>query len=292
MAAVAPVTAPPPKGVLATIGQRVEPLRRRDNLIAGTMITGMLAITTVASWLYGGPTGKNLASAVVTAGLAKFFGGADGALKVFTDYFPKALLLNRSLFKPDPASGPTGSWLGTGIDVRWSQFHDPRLAAEMTKLLTERKMKDVWNFGCGSDEHSKVFTKAGITSNGLDGNPETVALSGGTAMVQDLAVPFEKEARDCVISIEVGAKIRPEYEDQFFANINKHAKHMAIISWPVPGQKGPNQHNRQTNEHVIGKMDALGWKLDVPATWVLRDQSHPIYYWTQDTMMVFIRKAE
>jgi hypothetical protein len=274
------------------IWQGIDRLRHRDGLIAGTMTTGLLGIATLASLAYGGPTAKNLAATVITGALAKFFGGADGAIKLFTDYFPAACRLNRSLLKPNPASGPTGIWPGTGRDVRWSQFHDPRLAEEMSKLFSETKIESVWDFGCGPDKYSKVFTQRGIISSGLDGNPQVMELSRASAAVQDLTVPFQNEVRDCVISIEVGAKIPPEHADQFLANINAHATKMAIISWPVPGQKGPNQRNRQHNEYVVEKMDKLGWELDLAVTARLRGSGHPIYYWTQDTLMAFRRKPE
>ncbi len=226
---------------------------------------------------------------LVTAALAKYYGGADGAMKVFTDYLPKSLTLTRSCLKYAPKAGDTGIWKGAGITTRWSQFFDPRLAAEISAVLKEKGITSAWDFGCGPDKYSPVIQQNGVTvCNGLDGNPAMVR----AVYVQDLALPFKREKRDCVISLEVGAKIPAEQEDQFLQNINAHADKLAIISWPIEGQKGPNQVNRRSNDYIIAKMEAMGWKHDVNLSQRLKDHSHPIYFWSKDTMMAFIRKAD
>lgn len=279
------------------IWQQIESLRHEDGLIIGTQLTGALGLATLASWAayaYSGSVSlfTPLAATLITGGLAKFYGGADGAMKVFTDYLPKTLGLTRSLLKPEPEAGPTGIWKGDGIDVTWSQFFDPRLASEISKFLAEEGIRSAWDFGCAQDDYTKVLVQNGILCNGLDGNPDLVALSGGTAMVQELAIPFQREKRDCVISLEVGAKIPAEHADQFLKNIDSHAGDLIVISWPIKGQKGPNQFNPQNNDYVIEKLEKLGWEFDANAAQRLREYSHPVYYWFNNTTMVFRRKGD
>jgi len=276
------------------IWQKLDSLRHEDALIVGTQITGFLGIATAAAWIaYACSSNISIkcpvSATLLTGALAKFYGGSDGAMKVFTDYFPKSLELTRSQMKPMPEAGPTGIWKGAGVDVRWSQFFDAHLASEISKFLTEEGTLSAWDFGCGSDPYTKVLVQNGILCNGLDGNPDLVALSGGSAMVQDIALPFQREKRDCVISLEVGAKIPEKYADQYLKNIDAHARDRIVISWPVQGQKGPNQFNRQNNDYVIAKLEKLGWELDAKATQRLRDHSHPICYWFNNTTMVFRR---
>lgn len=246
-----------------------------------TVVQTALATTT--------PLAVPVALTAATLALAKFYGGADGAMKVFTDYLPQSLALTRSCLKFAPKATETGVWKGAGITTRWSQFFDPRLASVLADVLREEGMKSAWDFGCGQDQYSPVIEGNGVTScNGLDGNPAMVR----AVYVQDLAVPFKREKRDCVISLEVGAKIPEGNEDQFLQNINAHADKLAIISWPVEGQRGPNQVNRRSNEHIIAKMEALGWKQDVALSQRLRDGSHPILFWSKNTLMAFRRKAD
>lgn len=268
--------------VLDQCYKKIEGLRKRDGLIIGTGVTALgAALTAVGVFARLRPE-YYTASALLTWGMAKFFGGKDGALKVFTDYLPKVFQLNRSLCKPAPHAGPTGIWEGTGIRVRWSQFFDERLAAAIGDRLIQDGIKTAYDFGCGlEDPYSKVLAKAGIECSGVDGNP------GAGTIHCDLAQPVSMPKRDCVISLEVGAKIPKAHEQTFIDNVCTSATKMIILSWPVPGQAGPNQFNRQPNEYITKKFREKGWDLDLPATTALRKRSHPIYYWFQDTLMVF-----
>jgi hypothetical protein len=275
-----------PSTVLGKVWQKIDTSRHRDALIRGTLITAALAVTTVASLIFLSPY-YSIPTALLTIGLAKFYGNKDGAISVLTDYLPKAIQLSRSIFKPDPQTTSSGIWQGNGVDVRWAQFTDPRLATAISELLTEENITSAWDFGCGPDDYTKVLLKNNIRCNGLDGNPSTPALSKGRAEVQDLSLPFSREVRGCVISLEVGAKIPEIHADQFLENISNHAEDMIIISWPVKEQKGPNKPNRQNNEYVIEKLGKLGWGFDESSTQTLRDRSHPIFFWFKDTIMVF-----
>lgn len=276
-----------------TLMNKIEPLRQRDPLICGVQLTGLLAIGSVASWLFPCSSMTRVGTSLVTLGLATFYGKEEGPLKVITDYFPKALGLTRSMLKADPQFDPeTGIWFGSGKEVRWSQFFDPNLAEGMAQLFKKIGIGSVWDFGCGRDEYSRFLSEKGIIAKGLDGNPQTDELSGGLAEVQDLTKPFDKEQRDCVISLEVGDKIPQESADQLIENMVKHAKDAIIISWAVKNQKGPNHLNSQDNSYVKDKLAARGWEYDDQNTQTLRKASHPIYYWFQDSLMVFRKKGE
>ncbi|MBX7066859.1 MAG: hypothetical protein K1X28_06490 [Parachlamydiales bacterium] len=277
-------------GIGANLWKRTEGWRKRDNLIIGTQLAGLSGIAAAASWFLPYSYTARFVLSGLSYGMAKFYGGAEGAARVYFDYFPKAAALTCSAMKSPPKQGVTGAWQGADIDVTWSQFFDPRLAQEMGTLLQEKEVQSAWDFGCGSDAYSKALLKQKIRASGLDGNPQTPKLSGGTAEVQDLSVGFDREKRDCVISLEVGDKIPAEFAGQFLANVSNHALKTIVISWAVPGQKGSCHLNPKENDYVVQQLDGLGWELDVDASRRLRDASHPIYYWFQDSLMVFKKK--
>lgn len=269
-----------------------ENLRKRDNLIIGTQLAGLSGIAAAATWFLPYGYTARIAATAVSLGLAKLYGGKEGAASVYLDYFPKAVLLTRSVMKAEPRHNNRGIWTGSDENITWSQFFDPRLAKGIENYMLSNQLQSAWDFGCGRDDYSKALLRGGLKASGLDGNPDTPELSRKTAEVQDLTVPFDREKRDCVVSLAVGDNIPAEYADQFLANISNHAAKSIVISWAVPGQKGPCQLNPQKNDYVVGKLDVLGWELDETATRELREQAHPIYYWFQDSLMVFKKKPE
>lgn len=267
-----------------TASPQIQALRQNDALVAGAGITGLMGIASVASWCLPWSNFSRFSITLLTAAMAKFYGGAQGATAVFTSYFPKAMELVRSQCKPVPQHSDTGFWIGRKRDVRWSQFFDPKLATEICNICTEKDYKSAWDFGCGPDLYSKELLLWGVGASGLDGNPSTSWLSNHRAIEQDLTKEFSREKRDLVISLEVGDKIPEKHARQFIQNIANHAGKAIIISWADKGQKGPNHLNPQNQEYVRKALSEHGWVLDQEATERLRNNSHPILYWHKNVM--------
>lgn len=197
--------------------------------------------------------------------------------------------MTRSCLKPAPQQNEeNGSWIGSDIRVRWSQFFDSGLAQGISdwvreERIEEERIESVLDFGCGSDSYTKVLVSQNrIRASGLDGNPATVALSKGSARVQDLTVEFQGEECDCAMSLEVGDKIPEDKMDAFLNNLTKYAKKWIILSWAEEGQKGPCHQNLQRKEAIIKKMSERGWKPNDKATTQLNKAASPIYYWLKN----------
>lgn len=266
---------------MAEMSKRAQFLREKDCLVAGVQIAGFAAIASAIlpmSWT------ARFALAGTSLAYAKFLGGDAGVTKVFFKYFPEALLLTRSCLKPAPQQNEkNGSWMGSGIRVRWSQFFDSGLAQGISDWVDEEGIKSVWDFGCGQDRYSKFLVEHnGILASGLDGNPATVALSRGSAQVQDLTVPFQGGKRQCAMSFEAGDKIPEDKMDAFLDNLTDCAEEWALLSWAEEGQKGPCHLNLQPKEAIIKRMSARGWVPDKKATERLSKTASPIYYWLKN----------
>lgn len=164
--------------------------------------------------------------------------------------------------------------------------HDKSLARAILDMLKKDECKTLVDFGCGMNYYTEHFRQAGVICQAYDGNPNTYALTLGTARTQDLSVEFDLgEKFDCVLSLEVGEHIPAEFESIYLDNICKHAKGMIILSWAVPGQAGDGHVNCQTNAHIIDEMHLRAYTLDEVATKALRNASS--LPWFQKTIMVF-----
>ena len=164
--------------------------------------------------------------------------------------------------------------------------HDKRLATAILDMLKKDECKTLVDFGCGMNYYTEHFRQAGVICQAYDGNPNTYALTLGTARTQDLSVEFDLGDKfDCVLSLEVGEHIPAEFENIYLDNIAKHAKGMIILSWAVPGQNGDGHVNCQTNAHIIDEMHLRAYTLDEVATKAFRNSS--TLWWFKNTIMVF-----
>jgi cyclopropane fatty-acyl-phospholipid synthase-like methyltransferase len=165
-------------------------------------------------------------------------------------------------------------------------MHDRRLALAIAAMLQKEKLQNLVDFGCGMNYYTEHFRQAGIICQAYDGNPNTYALTLGTARTQDLSVEFDLgEKFDCVMSLEVGEHIPAEFESIYLDNVCKHANGLIILSWAVPGQDGAGHVNCQTNEHIIDEMHLRSFTLDKVATKAFRNSS--TLWWFKNTIMVF-----
>ena len=102
----------------------------------------------------------------------------------------------------------------------------------------------------------------------------------------DLAVPVDLGKQyDWVLSLEVGEHIPKEYEAEFIANLDRHAREGVILSWAVKGQGGHGHVNNQDNDYLKAIFEDYGYINDLVAEEALRDASTTP--WFPNTLMVF-----
>lgn len=167
--------------------------------------------------------------------------------------------------------------------------HDSRLAGAILKLLKARKIETLVDFGCGPGDYARFFRRHGMVVEAYDGNPYTEQLTGGIGQVKDLSEPIDLHKQfKCVMSLEVGEHILPEFEQTFLDNIVKHSLDggLIILSWAVPGQDGDGHVNCQTNDYIMQQMQQRGFYLENTLTNQLRKSSS--LRWFKNTIMVFI----
>lgn len=207
--------------------------------------------------------------------------------KVIYDYIPALCRMVFGFMRGQPKIHPNGTW--EGLKVGHAHFFDHKLAAELCKFFTEERAESVVDFGCGTGEYvRKIRSDSRIAADGVDGNPDTPALSKGTCRVQDLSVPFQLEHNyDWVMSFEVGEHLPKQYERIFIENMIRHAEKGIVLSWAKKGQGGHGHVNEQNNDYIKAIFQQKGWINDVKAENRLRNSNYPIYFWFYDTIMVF-----
>lgn len=175
----------------------------------------------------------------------------------------------------------TGYWIGHDV----GHYHDEPLADELIALFAGHSVLDM---GCGDAWYVGRFLQAGIDAFGVDGNPETSAWPDarhGHVLVADLSAPCRIDAREWVMSLEVGEHVPAEYADAFLDNLCESAKKGIVLSWAVPGQNGHGHVNEQANGYVVQKMLERGWHNDQQMETKLRLSS--TVGWFKNTLMVF-----
>jgi SAM-dependent methyltransferase len=163
---------------------------------------------------------------------------------------------------------------------------DEALAQALSSFFLSENAVSVADFGCGTARYAATFIDQGLACDAFDGNPDTPALTNGLGQVLDLAVPVDLGKQyDWVLSLEVGEHIPKEYEAEFIANLDRHARKGVILSWAVKGQGGHGHVNNQDNDYLKAIFEDYGYINDLVAEEALRDASTTP--WFPNTLMVF-----
>lgn len=167
------------------------------------------------------------------------------------------------------------------MDEKAHQFDEP-LAGHLSKFFQNKTVAD---FGCGHQGcYTHYLTKAGVTTIGFDGNPNT----RHPLIIADLSKPLSLGGRlDWVLSLEVGEHIPEAYEETFLHNCDSNNTQGIVISWAVPGQDGRGHVNCRSNLYVKDKMKSRGYKNDIEEEELMREVS--TLPWFKNTIMVFRR---
>lgn len=166
---------------------------------------------------------------------------------------------------------------------------DQILAHSLFEYCSKKKIRALYDFGCGMADYQRFLQSRGITSIAFDGNPHTPQLTGGRGQVLDLSKPVNLERKlACVLSLEVGEHIPREYESSFIDNIICHTKKYVILSWAIPGQIGDGHVNCRSNDYIISQLDVRGFNFLREDSEFLRKGSSTT--WFANTIMVFKKR--
>lgn len=185
---------------------------------------------------------------------------------------------------PPDAILPHGQWTG---DVAARHAFDAALAAEIIRILTWAKCASVLDLGCGLGNYVRAFRADGFDAAGVDGHPDTAALTKGLATTADLAVPQALGVRDAVVCLEVGEHVPQQFEAVLLDNITGHAASLVLLSWAVPGQPGHGHVNCLPNHGVAWRMFLRGFRRETALE--LRARAKAGHWWFRKSFMVFSR---
>ena len=179
-----------------------------------------------------------------------------------------------------------GYW--EGVDLS-QHLHDEFLAHAILHLVIQYKTVDIIDIGCGNGWYTKFFRDNGVPCNGYDGNPNTPELSNHICGIMDFAKPVVNiDQADVVLCLEVGEHVPKRYEEILFNNIAFLANKTIILSWALPGQNGFGHVNCQSNDYIVDKIEAKGFRYNFKDTTFLRSRAYRT--WFKRTTMVFNRK--
>lgn len=166
-----------------------------------------------------------------------------------------------------------GYWQGA---ERLPHLHDAGFAQALCTFLAGQTVVD---FGCGLGDYVKAFRASGIDADGYDGNPQTGILTDGVGQVLDIAAPVDLNRQwDWVTCLEVMEHIPAEYEEAALDCLDRHCRKGIVLSWAVPGQGGLGHFNMQPESYVIGRMAALGYRVNMESSRLLREAATLVWF--------------
>jgi len=175
----------------------------------------------------------------------------------------------------------TGYWI-TETPKHW---FDGKLYHFISKILENKNVKSLVDFGCGDAGYIKYF-KNKLYCEAYDGNPYTEIITNGLGRTLNLSEKFYLDKKfDCVLSLEVGEHIPEQYEQIFIDNLVNHSNDLIIISWAIPGQGGEGHFNERDNRYIINEFEKRGFKINREETFKLRKNAS--ISWFKHTIMVF-----
>lgn len=180
---------------------------------------------------------------------------------------------------------PTGVW---ATNERERHTFDLPLAAGILDVIVKKKCTTAYDIGCGTGAYTKFLNEHGIHTKGFDGNPMLREWFGDGSIL-DFSVAHDLPSVDCVISLEVGEHLPPQYEETFLKNVFSPAKDLVVLSWAIPGTGGTGHFNPQPNEYILDRISKMngGWMHLNLTSQKLRMMAEN--WWFKDTVFVFSR---
>lgn len=180
----------------------------------------------------------------------------------------------------------TGFW--SGDKAHQHHVHCPVLADWLANYFAD-KNKPLYDFGCGLGNYCLNFNKHGFTNvTGYEGDPP-INKAFTNIVQQDLSKPFQVPVKGNVLFLEVAEHVPAQFEEQLVTNVVNACEENLILSWAIIGQDGFGHVNCKSNEYVINKFEALGFKHLEDKTKEVRSLDLSQAPWFYNTMFVFKR---
>lgn len=179
-----------------------------------------------------------------------------------------------------PIDESNGVWIGNDI----AHYYDQSLSQSICDYLISKKIKTVYEFGCGNGLYSKKMLEHGLDVDSSDGNPDTPELTQGLSYTLDISKKLNLPKRDAVVCLEVGEHIPEKFENTVITNLCYSSNNIIVLSWAIEGQGGHGHFNCRNNDYIINKMYVNNFLFDEKTSHQLRKTSDA---WFRKTLMIF-----
>jgi SAM-dependent methyltransferase len=142
----------------------------------------------------------------------------------------------------------------------------------------------VYDLGSGPGFYARFLSQRGMDVLAVDAG-DTRDISLFPAACLDITT-MHSPARDVVLCLEVGEHVPREHEAALLDSLCRHAIHMVILSWAIPGQGGFGHVNNASNAYVIEEMRQRGWAYLAEPSQYLRERCSGAD-WFGETVMCF-----
>jgi SAM-dependent methyltransferase len=157
-------------------------------------------------------------------------------------------------------------------------------------LLELTNAKSVLDIGCGSGIWLKSFQDRGLCIRGLDGDyidRSSLVIPPDRFRNADLAKPFQVEATDLAICLEVAEHLPETSADCFIESLTQAAP-VIFFSAAIPGQGGMGHVNEQWPSYWKAKFENRGFiAFDAIRRRVWNDDR--VLYWYAQNSLLFVR---
>ena len=159
-----------------------------------------------------------------------------------------------------------GTWAG-GDPNAWSP-------AAWDRIIADKKIENVIDIGCGEGYSSKYFQDKGMVVLCIEGGGKAVDVCR-TKKLPVIQHDYTEGIYKPETTFDLGwccefVEHVTEAHMNNFLETFKHCKYLAMTH-AFPGQPGHHHVNCQLPEYWIPKIEALGFRLDLPYTLVLRE---------------------
>ena len=158
----------------------------------------------------------------------------------------------------------TGAWDYNTTPHDESHHLDIPLANWIVNFLKERKINNLFDFGCSSGYYLKHISDnindmklIGVEPNISERNDNLF----DNILSYDLALPFNLGQKGSVLCLEVLEHIPPQFESGAIDNIENHCDEYLLMSWAVTGQGGYGHFNEKSFVDVIALFESRGFQL-------------------------------
>lgn len=141
-------------------------------------------------------------------------------------------------------------------------------------LINQYSIRSMLDVGCGPGGQVALAKSLGVRAEGVDGDTRCVKEAVGYFIHENDYTKSEfhpPEDVDLIWSTEFVEHVKEEYVDNFLATF-KHAR-VVFLTFAPPGTAGNHHVNCQSAEYWIEKMEAIGFRHNLPQTLAVREES-------------------